>query len=127
MSCFKRFYKKEEKVSTTFDIDEEMYTELERLSNEVYEASINKLVNAAIENLIETENITLYKKNPNKSYVSRSFLIRNSFLDELYELKKKYRISIRLLVNVAIKNALNSEENSENFKKDEKDYQCKIK
>ena len=34
-------------------IDEELYNELRRLSSEVYMASINKLVNSAIEDLIE--------------------------------------------------------------------------
>ena len=39
-------------------------------------------------------------------YVSRSFLIRNSFWDGLHRLKIKYGISIRLLVNIAIRNVL---------------------
>ena len=105
MTCFSKFYKKEKLVSRTLDIDEELYIELERLSNEVYDASISKLVNAAIENLIETENVKIYKRKK-ASYVSRSFLIRYSFLEGLYQLKKKYRIPIYLLVNIAIRNVL---------------------
>lgn len=73
MTCFSKFYKKEKLVSRTLDIDEELYIELERLSNEVYDASI---------------------------------LIRRSFLEGLYQLKKKYRIPIYLLVNIAIRNVL---------------------
>ena len=42
----------------------------------------------------------------NKNYVARSFLIRQTFLDGLYELKDKYKISINLLLNIAIKNSL---------------------
>ena len=49
MTCFSKFYKKEILISRTLDIDEELYIELERLSKEVYDASISKLVNAAIE------------------------------------------------------------------------------
>ena len=105
MTCFSKFYKKEKLVSRTLDIDEELYIELERLSNEVYDASISKLVNAAIENLIKTENIQVYERK-RISYVSRSFLIRRSFLEGLYQLKKKYRIPIYLLVNIAIRNVL---------------------
>lgn len=105
MTCFSKFYKREKLVSRTLDIDEELYFELERLSNEVYDASISKLVNAAIENLIDTENIQIYERKKT-SYVSRSFLIRASFLDGLYELKKKYRVPIYLLVNIAIRNVL---------------------
>ena len=105
MTCFSKFYKKEKMVSRTLDIDEELYTELERLSNYVYDASISKLVNAAIENLIKTENIQIYERKKT-TYVSRSFLIRGSFLEGLYNLKRKYRVPIYLLVNIAIRNVL---------------------
>ncbi len=79
---------------------------MEHLSKDVYDASINKLVNSAIEELLKTEKIHLYNMK-NKNYVSRSFLIRQSFLEGLYELKDKYKISINLLVNISIKNILN--------------------
>ena len=106
MSYFNRFYKREPLVSRTLEIDEKLYSELEKLSKEVYDASINKLVNVAIEEIIKSENIKLYERNKNTLYVTRSFLIRRSFLESLYELKEKYGISIRLLVNIAIRNAL---------------------
>lgn len=109
MTCFSRFYKKEKMISRTLDIDENLYLELERLSNDVYDASISKLVNAAIEELIKKEDINIYE-NKNKSYVSRSFLIRESLLDGIYELKSKYRISLCLIVNIAIRNAIIEEE-----------------
>lgn len=105
MSCFSKFYKKEKLLSRTLEIDETLYCELEKLSKEVYDASINKLVNAAIEDIIEKENISLYNRK-NTSYVARTFLIRNSVWESLYELKEKYAISIRLIINIAIRNAL---------------------
>lgn len=110
MSCFNKFYKREKLISRTLDIDEELYLELEKLSKNVYEASISKLVNAAIEELIKTENIELYERK-NKSYVSRSFLIRESLIDGLYKLKLKYSISNSLLINISIRNALLEEKN----------------
>lgn len=107
MSYFEvRFYKKEKMINRTLEIDEKFYIELEKLSKEVYDASISKLVNVAIEELIKTEKIKLYKREKNILYVTRSFLIRSSFLDELYVLRDKYGISIRLLINIAIRNAL---------------------
>lgn len=105
MSTFCRFYKKEKLINRTLEIDEDLYEKLSYLSKNVYDASINKLVNASIEELLKTENIKIYEPKRN-SYVARSFLIRESFLEELYKLKKKYRISIYLLVNIAIKNAI---------------------
>ncbi len=108
MSSFNRFYKREKLISKTLEIDEELYDKLEILSKNVYEASINKLVNAAIEDLIKNENVKFYK-NERNAYVARSFLIRESFLEKLYDLKKKYRLPIYLIVNIAINNILNEE------------------
>lgn len=105
MSAFDRYYKKETMISRKLNIEEEMYNKLEHLSQNVYDASINKLVNSAIEELLKTEKIQLYNMK-GKNYVSRSFLIRQSFLDGLYELKDKYKISINLLVNIAIRNIM---------------------
>lgn len=111
MSCFEeKFYKREKLINRTLDIDENLYNELERLSKNVYDASINKLVNVAIEEMIKTENITFYKKDKRTLYVTRSFLIRNSFLEQLYDLRDRYGISIRTLVNIAVNNALEKEE-----------------
>ena len=112
MSYCNKFYKREKLISRTLDIDEELYNKLEFLSKEVYDASISKLVNVAIEDLIDNEKVQVYKRK-NNSYVSRSFLIRDSLLEGLYELKKKYRVPIYLLVNIAIRNEL-EEEKKEN-------------
>lgn len=105
MSCFQRFYKKEKLVSKTLEIDDRLYYQLEKLSKEKYDASISKLVNAAIEEIIKTENIKLYDRK-NTLYVTRSFLIRSSFWEGLYNLREKYGVSIRVLVNIAIRNVL---------------------
>ena len=109
MSCLGRLYRKEKLISRTLDIDEELYYKLEFLSNERYDASISKLVNISIEELVKTENVQIYKRK-NNSYVSRSFLLRESVLDGLYELKSKYRIPIYLLFNIAIRNVLIDED-----------------
>ena len=82
---------------------------MEFLSKERYDASISKLVNISVEELVKTEKIQIYKRK-NNSYISRSFLLRESVLNGLYELKRKYRIPIYLLVNIAIRNVLIEEE-----------------
>ena len=109
MSCLGELYKREELISRTLDIDEELYYKLEFLSKERYDASISKLVNISVEELVKTEKIQIYKRK-NNSYISRSFLLRESVLNGLYELKRKYRIPIYLLVNIAIRNVLIEEE-----------------
>ena len=97
--------RREELISRTLEIDEELYNKLEFLSGERYDASISKLINLSVEELIKTENINVYKRK-NNSYVSRSVLLRKSVFDGLYELKNKFRIPIYLLVNIAIRNVL---------------------
>lgn len=113
MTCFSRFYGKEKLISKTLEIDESLYYELEKLSANKYDASISKMVNAAIDNLIETEKIEIYERK-NEMKISRSFLIRESFWEGLYNLKKKYTISIDLLVNIARRNALIEEKEENN-------------
>ena len=108
MSCFSRFCKKGTTVNKKLSIDENLYQDLTELSNSTYDASISKLGNAAIEELITTKNVALYKKE-NTNQVSRSFLIREDFLNGLYELKENYSVSINSLVNIAIRNAVTEE------------------
>ena len=109
MSCLGKLNRREELISRTLEIDEELYNKLEFLSGERYDASISKLINLSVEELIKTENINVYKRK-NNSYVSRSVLLRRSVFDGLYELKNKFRIPIYLLVNIAIWNVLIEEE-----------------
>lgn len=105
MSCFDKFDKKEKIIARTIEIDYRFYEMLEKLSNEKYDASINKLVNASIEMLIKEEKIENYDKR-NSIKVIRTFLIKKSLVDGLKDLKQKYGIPIYLLVNIAIRNAL---------------------
>ncbi len=106
MSAFEKIPIKEDVVSRTYEIDENLYSVLEHLSKDVYDASINKLVNASIEYLLLTKNVTVYYRNKNDISVSRTFLIRRSLLDGLIDLKETYNISINKLVNIAIRNSL---------------------
>ena len=109
MSYFNKFDKKEEIISRTVEVDEEFYNMLEKLSKETYDASINKLVNAAIEKLLENENVEIYDQT-NSIRISRTFLIRKSLMEGLQKMRKNYKIPFYLLVNIAIRNALIAEE-----------------
>lgn len=104
----KYLLKKEKTIRKKFEIDNSLYEQLIRLANNVYDASINKIVNVAIIELIKTQDINVYGKKDNEISEPHSFLIRESFYKELEEMRVKYGISIYRLINIAINNALNS-------------------
>ena len=101
----KKFSKIEKKHRRNYEIDDDLYTELENISN-TYEASISDLINSSIEHLIDTEEIIVYKKSSNQISVTHTILILESNIKGLEYLKEKYGVSIYKLVNIAIKNAL---------------------
>lgn len=104
----KYLLKKEKTIPKKIDIDNNLYETLVELANNKYDASVNKMVNVAIIELIKTENINIYEKRKDELLVPHSFLIRESSYLGLEKLREKYGISICKLVNIAINNALNS-------------------
>ena len=108
MGAFDRFYDKEKLIRKTVEIDSDLYDRLSKISKSKYNTSVNMLINASIEELIKSENINLYAKEDKYSTMKHSLLIKESFSNGLNKLKEKYNISISRLINMAIKNAINS-------------------
>lgn len=108
MSVFDCFYDKEKLIRKTVEIDNDLYDKLSEILKGKYNTSVNMLINESIEELIKTENINLYAKEDKYSTMKRSLLIKESFSNGLNKLKEKYNISISKLINMAIKNAVNS-------------------
>ena len=109
MSVFDKYaLKKEKTFHKRMEIDITLYEGLSELANNVYDASVNKLVNFAIIELIENENIKIYERPKNEFTEQYNFLIRESSYYALEKLKSKYGLSIYKLVNIAIYNAWNS-------------------
>ena len=107
MNCFeKKFDKREKKHRRNYSIEDKLYTRLEKLSK-VYDASVNDLINASLENLITTENVLLYETDKDEIAVTHTVLIKESNLTGIETLKAKYGVSIYKLVNIAIRNVLN--------------------
>lgn len=109
MGVFDRFFSKEKLIRKTIEIDNNLYEELRKISDNKYDASVNKLINASIEELIKTENIKVYIKDKNEISLKHTLLIRESLVIALDKLKDKYGLSIYKLVNMAIYNALEEE------------------
>ena len=108
MNTFDKYLLKKDKLlKRRIEIDSSLYNKLVDLTK-IYDASINKLVNVAILELIETENIQVYKKPDNEISESHNFVIRESSYYNMEKLKDKYGLSIYKLTNIAIYNALST-------------------
>lgn len=106
INIFSRFYDKDIIVQKTFEIETSLYDRIEFLSENIYDASISKLINACIDDLVKTEDIRIYPKDGNELYTKHSLLIRRYSLNNLEDLKYKYDISVYKLINMAIRRAL---------------------
>lgn len=103
----KYFYKRDNILKRRIEVDATLYEKLKELSN-VYEASINKLVNVAIVEMIENNKVNLYDRPDGEISESHNFNIRESAYKGLEKLSDKHHLSIYKLVNIAIYNAINS-------------------
>ncbi len=108
MNTFDKYLLKKDKLlKRRIEIDSTLYEKLSKLTN-VYDASVNKLVNVAIIELLETENVQIYERPKNEISESHNFAIRQSSYEGLEKLRDKYGLSIYKLTNIAIYNALNN-------------------
>jgi hypothetical protein len=104
---FYRFYPKEKWINRNIEIEDTLYSELKRLSEEELDASINKLIDSCVENFkIENNEIVYYKKPKNEITIARSIRLRESMWQKLDELKNDYDVSLYKLINMAIKYTL---------------------
>ena len=108
MSLFDKYLlKKDNLLKRRIEIYVDLYEELQELT-EIYDASANDLVNISILEMVKNKNISLYEPHSNlREY--HSFSIRESLYRQLEEIKRKYKLSITQLVNIAINNALELE------------------
>lgn len=104
---FYRFYKKEKWINRNIEIEDTLYSELKNISENELEASINKLIDACVENFkIENDSITYYKKPKDEITIARSIRLRESMWNKLDEFKKDYDVSLYKLINMSIKYTL---------------------
>ena len=107
MEPIKRLYKKDEIITRSLHIDEDLYLKLQNICDNVFDASISKIVNICVETLLQNKrNIKFYKKPYKVDSIYRSILFRKEFYDELIKLKDKTGISFSRLVNGSIKEFL---------------------
>lgn len=104
MYPIRRLYKKDEIITKSIHIDEDLYEKLQYMSDNVYDASVNKLINVCVEtSLQDRQCIKFYKKTYKTPSIYRSVQFRKEFYDELIEVRNEKGISFSRLVNGSIK------------------------
>lgn len=109
MSVLDKFYKKDTLIQKTVEIDSNLFDKIEFLSKNIYDASISKIINACIDDLVETQKIELYEREKNEISLKHTIIIRESSLNKLEKLKERYEISINKLINISIYRVLKEE------------------
>lgn len=109
MNVLDRFFPKDNLIQKTVEIDSLLFDKIEYLSQNVYDASISKIINACIDELIFDKKIELYEKSKDEISLKHTIIIREQSLKELEKLKENYDISINKLINIAIYKVLKEE------------------
>ena len=106
MEWYERFYKKEKWVKKSVEIEGKSYDKLKEISSNELEASVNKIIDACVEDLKLEDKVVIYRKQRDEINVARSIIIRESVYKKLEDLREKYGISISKIINIAIKMGL---------------------
>lgn len=107
MEPISRLYLKDEIITRSLHIDEDLYKQLQYLCDNVYDASVSKLVNICIETELQNKDKLKYYKKPYKTEsIYRSILFRKEFYDAMIKLREQTGISFSRLVNGSIKHFL---------------------
>ena len=106
MEWYKRFYTKEKWVKKSAEIEGKLYDRLKEITEKELDASINKIIDACVDELKLEDRVVIYRKEKNEINVARSIIVRESVYKKLADLREKYGISISKLINSAIKAGL---------------------
>lgn len=103
MEWYNRFYTKEKWVKKSVEIEGILYDRLKEISDKELEASINKIIDACVDDLKLEDKVVIYRKQKDEINVARSIIIRESMYKKLEDLRTKYGISISKIINIAIR------------------------
>ena len=106
MEWYEKFNKKEKWVKKSAEKEGNLYDKLKEISDKELDASINKIIDACVDDLKLEDKVVIYKKEKDEINVARSIIIRESIYKKLEDLREKYGISISKIVNIAIKTGL---------------------
>lgn len=103
MEWYNHFYPKEKWVKKSAEIEGKLYDRLKEIAEKELDASVNKIIDACVDDFKIEEKIVIHKKDKNEINVARSIIIRESMYKKLEEMREKYGISISKLINISVR------------------------
>lgn len=96
-----KYGRREKLYRRSYNIDSSLLTRLEDLSK-IYRARIPDFINDSVEELIQSGEIVVYERDEGELSIKYTVLMRESNLQGLEVLNRRYGISLSKLVNIAI-------------------------
>ncbi len=113
MKAIDRLYRKDETITRSVHFDQNLYSKVQSLSENIFDASVSKIINVCIENtLLKKKPVTFYKKPNNTDSIYRSIVLKKTFYTELIKIKDQTGISFSRLINGCIKEFLDDYKNN---------------
>lgn len=109
MSAIDRLYKKDNyTIQKSINLEDTLYTELKKIVDKEFDATISDVVNACVEDLISKDNIKYYAKPEEEITIYRSVMLRRKNVEALNKINRETGISVTRLINMAIKEFLDN-------------------
>lgn len=97
------FWNRERKVKRNYEIEDSLFEMMVDAAS-MYDASAADILNACVKELLTSEKVNIYKSSELETYSAHTFYLLESNIIGLENLNVKYGVSIRKLVNIAIRN-----------------------
>ncbi len=110
METIDRLYKKGNyTIQKSINLEDKLYTRLKEIADNDFENTLSDLVNICIEELLKNKTKMKYYEKPQYEItIYRSIMMRKSNIEKLEKIKCETGISVTRLVNISIKDFLDS-------------------
>lgn len=106
MEAIDRLYKRDKMITRSINIDQELYSQLQYLSDNVYDSSVNRIINVCAENALLKNSVKAYKRPRNADATYRSICLRKDFFDKLTKISEETGVPFTRIINGVIKQFL---------------------
>ena len=103
MDIIDTLWGKDKLVQKTMQIEDSLYEELVKLSENMLDASVSKIINACVYEFSHKDKLTMYQQG---DLTKHSVIFRKSAVKKLADMKAKFNIPQYVILNIAIKSGI---------------------